>query len=134
MQMGQRSTVDACSVCCSLPHKSPLLIPPALHRPPQHGPHVSRKGPLNAAVGLKADCRVFRPPSGDYLVALPDGQEPGGFDRAGFDRPGLRHGRQVGGSEAVELVVLASATPRGVTVADPAQGLLKPAKAEDDKK
>jgi len=67
-------------------------------------------------------------------VALPDGQEPGGFDRAGFDRPGLRHGRQVGGSEAVELVVLASATPRGVTVADPAQGLLKPAKAEDDKK
>ena len=64
MKMGQRSTVDACSVCCSLPHKRPLLLPPALHRPPQHGPHVSRKGPLNAAVGLKADCRVFRPPSG----------------------------------------------------------------------
>jgi len=48
MQMGQRSTVDACSVCCSLPHKSPLLIPPALHQVPPHGPHVSRKGPLNA--------------------------------------------------------------------------------------
>ena len=42
------STVDACAVCCSLPHKSPLLIPPALHQVPPHGPHVSRKGPLNA--------------------------------------------------------------------------------------
>ena len=63
MKMGQRSTVNACAVCCSLPHKSPLVTPPALHRPPQHGPHVSRKGPLNAAVGLfEADCCAFSAP------------------------------------------------------------------------
>ena len=70
MKMGQRSTVNACSVCCSLPHKSPLLLSPTLHRPPQHGPHVSRKGSLIAEVGLfEADCCAFSAP----LVALPDG-------------------------------------------------------------
>ena len=39
------STVNACSVCCSLPHKSPLVIPPALHQPPQRGLTSAEKGP-----------------------------------------------------------------------------------------
>ena len=37
--------VNACSVCCSLPRKSPLVIPPALHRPPQRGFMSAEKGP-----------------------------------------------------------------------------------------
>ena len=42
-------------------------------------------------------------------------------------------GRQVDLIQSVELVILAIATPFGVKIADPAKGLLKPAKAEDDK-
>jgi hypothetical protein len=41
-------------------------------------------------------------------------------------------GRQVDWIQGVELVILAIATPLGVTIADPAQGLLKPAEAKGD--
>jgi len=142
--MDDRLSDEAYLVLCSncearsrlpSPENIPLLLPPALHQVPQHGSHVNCKGPLNAAVGRKADYRAFSVPhQGAPWWRSLMARSLGALIALFLIALACITGRQIDGSEAVELVLLAIATPLGVTVADPAQGLLKPAKAKDEKK
>ena len=62
MKMGQRSTVNACAVCCSLPHKSPLLLPPFSTGRPNMGRMSAEKGPYARQSASRPTAARFPPP------------------------------------------------------------------------